>query len=46
MGLTIGLGGGGNAGGGGGGVVAGGMIQDMAGVTWTGTAQITDKTIT
>lgn len=45
MGLTIGLGGG-NAGGGGGGGVAGGLIQDMAGVTWTGTAKITDKTIT
>ena len=45
MGLLIGLGGG-NAGGGGGGVVAGGLIQDMDGVEWTGTAQITDKTIT
>lgn len=44
MGLVIGLGGG-NAGGGGG-VVANGLIQDMEGVTWTGTAQITDTTIT
>lgn len=45
MGLVIGLGGGGNAGGGGG-VVAGGLIQDMAGVKFTGSAEITDKTIT
>lgn len=44
MGLVIGLGGG-NAGGGGG-VVASGIIQDMEGVTWTGSAKLTDTTIT
>lgn len=44
MGLVIGLGGG-NAGGGGG-AVASGLIQDMEGVTWTGTAEIAYKTIT
>lgn len=43
MGLVIGLGGGGNAGGGGGDTL---FIQDMEGVTWSGTANISDTTIT
>lgn len=43
MGLTIGLGGG-NAGGGGA-MVASGLIQDMEGVAFTGTARVEDKTI-